>query len=190
MLISSSSSFSTQDTFTSLLSQISPWDQLEENHLQDTLLWIKSGAPLFRIAKPDIPNKHLVSYFILWDEEVSKILLVDHIKSGLWLPAGGHVEVEENPQDTARRECKEELGIDALFWKEAPVFLTSTQTVGLTAGHTDVSLWYVLHGHHTAFYKFDTREFKNIQWFDFENIPYTKSDPHMQRFIHKFKSML
>ncbi len=170
------------------MSSITPFDPVEQQHITDTLLWIDSGAPIFRIQKPDVPNKHLVSYFVLFDEQNQKILLVDHRKAQLWLPSGGHVEINENPKETVNRECFEELNIQADFWLDKPLFLTSTITVGITAGHTehtDVSLWYVLNGDSTASYAFDAEEFNAIKWFGFSEIPYEKSDPHMGRFISK-----
>ncbi len=91
------------------VSEISAFDDIEKEHIEDTLAWIKSGAPIFRITKPDVPKKHLVSYFVLFDPAAKKILLVDHKKALLWLPAGGHVEPNENPRDTVQRECMEEL---------------------------------------------------------------------------------
>jgi 8-oxo-dGTP diphosphatase len=98
-----------------LVSSIKPIDELEIEHLQSTLQWIQSGEALYRITKPDIPNKHLVAYFVLYDQNASKVLLVDHKKAQLWLPTGGHVEVDEHPKDTVRRECLEELCIKADF---------------------------------------------------------------------------
>jgi 8-oxo-dGTP diphosphatase len=121
-------------------------DSLELEHIKDTINWLDSGAKIYRIKKPDVPLKHLVSYFILLDEQHKKILLADHKLAGLWLPTGGHVEINEDPVVTVIRECKEELGIEAKFWKKEAFFLTSTMTVGKTAGHTDVSLWYILKG--------------------------------------------
>jgi len=177
-------------TLYDVISKIVPHDILEQEHIDDTLAWIESGAPIFRITKPDIPNKHLVSYFVLFDEKVQKILLVDHKKAGLWLPTGGHVEINEDPKETVRRECLEELGAQAEFWVPDPLFLTSTLTVGLTAGHTDVSLWYVLKGNHNTLYEFDKNEFNTIKWFDFDRIPYEKSDPHIRRFIKKLHNQL
>lgn len=180
--------FTSEKSVIDVISTIIPFDDLESQHIQETLSWIRSGAQIFRLQKPDIPPKHLVSYFILFDENAQKILLVDHKKSQLWLPAGGHVEPGEHPQDAVSRECLEELRIDADFWCEYPFFLTSTVTVGLTPGHTDVSLWYVLKGDKHASYSFDQREFNAIRWFDFDEIPFKKSDPHMERFIKKFKA--
>lgn len=170
-----------------IISNITPYDALEQQHIADTIAWINSGVPIFRIAKPDIPNKHLVSYFVLYDEISRKILLVDHIKAELWLPSGGHVEINEDPKETVRRECLEELGVQADFWTDDPIFLTVTVTVGLTAGHTDVSLWYILKGDQNTLYKFDKSEFNDVRWFSFNEIPYENSDPHMRRFIDKLK---
>ena len=173
-----------------LISAIIPYDDVEQEHINDTRLWIESGAPIFRVQKPDVPNKHLVSYFVLFDEVHEKILLCDHKKALLWLPAGGHVEIDEDPKTTASRECLEELNVTADFWSPHPLFLTQALTVGLTAGHTDVSLWYVLKGDSNKAYEFDQSEFNDIRWFRLDEIPHDKSDPHMRRFIEKLKGSL
>ncbi|WP_010298923.1 NUDIX hydrolase [Candidatus Odyssella thessalonicensis] len=173
-----------------IIANINPYDELEEEHKRETLEWIESGAPLFRIKKPDVPSKHLVCYFVLLDEEASQILLVDHKKAQLWLPSGGHVEIDEDPRETVKRECLEELDIEGQFWREAPLFLTVTQTVGLTAGHTDVSLWYILKGDNRCQYRFDPREFNNIKWFSLDNIPVNASDPHISRFVSKLQQSM
>lgn len=39
-----------------------------------------------------------------------KVLLLKHVKSGLWLQPGGHIENNELPHETAIREAKEETG--------------------------------------------------------------------------------
>jgi 8-oxo-dGTP diphosphatase len=99
-----------------LIRAIIPYDDVEQEHINDTCLWIESGEPIFRVQKPDVPNKHLVSYFVLFDDVHQKILLVDHKKALLWLPSGGHVEIDEDPKTTVERECLEELGVRADFW--------------------------------------------------------------------------
>lgn len=170
-----------------LTCSIPAFDDLEKKHIDETLQWIQSGAQLFRIQKPDTPNKHLVSYFVLVDKEAEAILLVDHKKAQLWLPTGGHVEIDEDPIEAVRRECLEELGVEADFLSREPMFLTSTVTVGLTAGHTDVSFWYLLKGNTRDHYQYDKDEFNAIKWFGFDEIPFERSDPHMKRFIEKLK---
>jgi 8-oxo-dGTP pyrophosphatase MutT (NUDIX family) len=38
--------------------------------------------------------------------------LHEHDKLGMWLPPGGHVDRDELPHEAARREVREELGLD------------------------------------------------------------------------------
>jgi hypothetical protein len=45
-----------------VISTIIPFDDLESQHIQETLAWIKSGAQIFRLQKPDIPPKALEEY--------------------------------------------------------------------------------------------------------------------------------
>jgi 8-oxo-dGTP pyrophosphatase MutT (NUDIX family) len=41
-----------------------------------------------------------------------KVLLRRHDKYGIWLSIGGHVELDEDPNQAAVREAKEEVGLD------------------------------------------------------------------------------
>lgn len=168
---------------------IEPFDALESQQKSETLAWILSGAQLCRTEKPSTPPCHLVSYFVVVDGDY--ILLVDHKNAGLWLPTGGHVEPDEHPRETVLREAKEELSIEAKFlFLQKPLFITSTTTVGQTAGHTDVSFWYVLEGDRTASLAFDREEFHDVRWFLPEEVPFEKSDPHMRRFLRKMQACL
>jgi hypothetical protein len=98
-----------------LVLEIAPLDELESKHRTRALRWLESTDDVFRRAKPSTPTPHLVSYVVLVDPSDGSCLLVDHINAQLWLPPGGHVEPDEHPADTARREAQEELGIDTLL---------------------------------------------------------------------------
>jgi 8-oxo-dGTP pyrophosphatase MutT (NUDIX family) len=170
--------------------QLQPLDHIEREHQRRTLDWIDAGAPLFRVAGPDQPPMHLVTYFPVIDEREQAILLVDHLKSGLWLPPGGHVETGEDPAMTVEREVIEELGRVAHYtrWQgRRPLFLTVTETRGIGA-HTDVTLWYILAGRVDEPLRFDRREFGGCAWTSFHDLPHLDSerlDPHMSRFMRK-----
>jgi 8-oxo-dGTP diphosphatase len=96
-----------------LLRGVAPFDDLETEHLDAVHTWLDSTDDVFRRAKPATPSPHLVSYFVPVDAAAQEVLLVEHRKSGLWLPPGGHLEPGEDPWDAAVRECREELGIQA-----------------------------------------------------------------------------
>ena len=178
-----------RDRIAEIVAAIEPLDEIEREHRDSTLEWIRSGAPIFRTMKPDVPPRHLVSYFALVDDRRGKVLLVDHKLAGLWLPSGGHVEPGEDPRATVAREIAEELGLAAEFINPDPLFVTVTP-VGVGAGHTDVSLWYLLRGDSSRPIEFDRGEFNGVRWFGFDEIPFERSDPHMRRFVVKIRALL
>ncbi|MDX8430451.1 MAG: NUDIX hydrolase [Candidatus Algichlamydia australiensis] len=171
-----------------LIESISPLDEIEIAHKKDALDWIESGVELCRKEKPATPPKHLVSYAILLDSKRQKILLVDHKKALLWLPVGGHVDPGEHPTATAKRELQEELGVSLQLSIQNPLFLTVTETVGVTAGHIDVSLWYLFEANSEDSYVYDAGEFNEIQWFSMNDLPESRVDPHLRRFMQKLHS--
>lgn len=167
---------------------IQPFDSIEKAHIDFVIEWLDSGALLFRTEKPATPPTHLVSYFLIFSPDQSKVLLVDHKKALLWLPTGGHVEPEEDPKEAVIREAHEELGIQADFLCENPLFVTVTKTVGNVLKHIDVSLWYILKCSPNELLAYDESEFNQIRWFELDEIPYEQSDPHLRRFIEKIMS--
>ncbi len=164
---------------------IRPLDQLERVTKDAVIEWIESGTELCRLKKPNFPERHLVSYFAVVDGDY--LLLVDHINAELWVPPGGHVEPGEHPRETVLRECQEELGFRGEFLVNGPILLTSTETLGETSGHTDISIWYALKGDKKAAIKFDRSEFHRVRWFHKDQLP-KRTDPHLNRFFQKFYS--
>ncbi|HEY0699148.1 MAG TPA: NUDIX domain-containing protein [Micromonospora sp.] len=178
-----------------LVAGIHPFDERERADLATASGWISGGAPLWRTVPPDIPPTHLVSYFVLLDRCRGELLLVAHRKAGLWLPTGGHVEPGEDPWDTVRRECVEELGVPAVAHPAAgqrPVFLTVTGTRG-AGPHTDVSLWYLLVADASSITSHDQGEFAGIRWLTPQAVldePVETLDPQMHRVVRKLVATL
>jgi len=50
----------------------------------------------------------------------SKVLLVHHRKLDKWLPLGGHIELDEDPEMAALREAREESGLEVELLGERP----------------------------------------------------------------------
>jgi 8-oxo-dGTP diphosphatase len=176
-----------------LVAGITPFDALESDHRADTLRWLEGTDDVFRRAKPAVPARHLVSYVIVFDHSTSDVFLVDHVNAGLVLPPGGHVEPDEHPATAARRECREELGIDADFadGQDQPAFITVSTTVGIDSGHTDVSLWFVIFGSRKMELTLDEVEFNGGRWWSLEEVAEadaTTFDPHFGRFLEKMRS--
>ena len=179
-----------------IVSAVEPWDQQEAGQRTDILEWLSSENDVFRRAKPATPARHLVSYIVFVDAPRRSMLLVDHRDAGLHLPAGGHVDPGEDPAKTALREAIEEFGVAADFLPgigELPLMVSQATTVGVTAGHTDVQLWYVLEGYAEVTLTGDTREFAGWRWWTIDEV--LAADPsvlgaHLQRFTAKLMDRL
>jgi 8-oxo-dGTP diphosphatase len=176
-----------------LVAGITPFDTLESEQRADTLQWLETTDDVFRQSKPATPARHLVSYVVILDRHNFDVLLVDHVNAGLFLPPGGHVEPDEHPSAAALRECREELGIEATFadGKGQPEFVTVTRTIGVDAGHTDVSLWFVCTGSRGMPMAIDKGELRDARWWSLDEVTSadaTTLDPHFGRFMRKVAS--
>jgi 8-oxo-dGTP diphosphatase len=172
-----------------LVAGIVPGEHREAEDIRAVLSWLDSTDDVFRRVKPAVPDRHLVSYVVPVDPGSGRVLLGEHLNAGLWLAPGGHVEVDEHPAVTAEREAAEELGIDPRRrLSDRPVFLSSTVTVGVDSGHTDVSLWFPLALHKEERLHIDRTEFRSVRWWSPEEIyaaPPAAFDPALGRFIAK-----
>jgi 8-oxo-dGTP diphosphatase len=179
-----------------LVAGVRPVDAQETADQAAIADWIESGVPLFRTVPPATPPTHLVVYFVPLDAAGRSVLLGDHVKSGLWLPPGGHVDEGEDPRDAVERETREELGIEASFHPrvggDRPFFLTANPTLG-EQSHVDVSLWFVLDRGRALELHPDPREFRSVRWYNIDeqlDWPADTFDPQMTRFIRKLKAAL
>jgi 8-oxo-dGTP pyrophosphatase MutT (NUDIX family) len=68
---------------------------------------------------PHIHEKYdfTVSCFIVHE---AKVLLVNHPRYSKWLAPGGHVELDENPNEALVREIEEETGLDVEILSKQP----------------------------------------------------------------------
>lgn len=58
-----------------------------------------------------------VAIFVVHD---GKILVIHHRKLDKWLPLGGHIELDEDPEQAALREAREESGFEVELIGERP----------------------------------------------------------------------
>ena len=56
-------------------------------------------------------HRHFTATAFIVDSQ-KRTLLLWHKRLGRWMPPGGHVEADELPEEAAKRECKEETGLD------------------------------------------------------------------------------
>lgn len=63
-------------------------------------------------------DRHFTATAFIVDSR-KRTLLLWHKRLQRWMPPGGHVDVDETPEEAARRECKEETGLDVRITGDA-----------------------------------------------------------------------
>lgn len=56
-------------------------------------------------------HRHFTATAFVIDSQ-KRVLLMWHKRLQRWMPPGGHIDENETPEETARRECVEETGLD------------------------------------------------------------------------------
>ena len=122
-------------------------------------------------------HKHydfVVSAFIVHQ---NKVLLVHHKQANAWLPVGGHIELDEDPEQALYREIQEESGIKAddliLLYSEKPADTKRTKYLvtpnaldvhKINKTHKHIGLTYFLHSK-TNQISLAANEHNDIRWF-------------------------
>lgn len=67
-----------------------------------------------------------------------KVLLVNHPKYNKWIPVGGHIELDEDPEQALYREIKEETGLQVEIFSKRPGVSSPGTKFLLTPNYVDV----------------------------------------------------
>jgi len=76
-----------------------------------------------------------ITAFIVHD---GKVLLVNHPRYEMWLPVGGHVELDEDPEQALYREIEEESGLEVKILSDEPPVKANDRKFIPTPAYVDV----------------------------------------------------
>ncbi|MCL4353018.1 NUDIX domain-containing protein [Patescibacteria group bacterium] len=117
-----------------------------------------------------------VSAFIVKD---NKVLLIHHKKLNKWLPIGGHIELNEDPEEALLREIKEESGLNVDIEGERPNIISPGTKFLHRPRFVDVSEISQTHRHiHFIYFlksekeevRLSVKEHNDIRWFSLRDL--------------------
>lgn len=79
------------------------------------------------ITRDENPQSHFCIYFAAYNKSDRKVFIGHHLKSGLWLFNGGHIDKGESADDALYREMREEWGFAKKSTPLPPSLLTVTK---------------------------------------------------------------
>lgn len=124
----------------------------------------------------------VVSVYIVYE---NKVLLIYHRQLNKWLPIGGHIELNEDPDEALFREVKEECGLEIEVLADKPTINSGGTKFLYTPLFLDIHKILEIHKHVEFVYFakaksdkfiFNKEEHKDIRWFSREDLEKTELD--------------
>ena len=114
-----------------------------------------------------------------------RVLMIHHKKLNMWLPIGGHIELDEDPDEAMLREIKEECGLKVEILNSKPsIYSKGTKFLHtpsfmdihrISDTHRHIVMVYFAKSESDAFVH-NQEEHNDIRWFtkeDFDNPEFT-----------------
>lgn len=122
-----------------------------------------------KLVKSENVKNHFCAFLVPIHKKSKSIYLVHHIKAQDWIPPGGHIEKNEHPIATVKREFEEELS-HRLTNEVIELFDGTIKDIKINPRNpcwVHYDLWYLVYVEKLLF-KFDKGEFYNAGWFTFD----------------------
>jgi 8-oxo-dGTP pyrophosphatase MutT (NUDIX family) len=155
--------------------------------IKRSLKRLASGS---KIIKDHGTTDHFCAFFLPVNRNNKTIFLVDHIKAKGWVPPGGHIDKNEVPPETVKREMFEELEYKI---KNEVVELFDISRIEISdrdgcTVHND--LWFIVHFDRNHPFTYGKDEFHAGRWFSFEEALKIMKTPEFREIIKKLQSTL
>lgn len=121
-------------------------------------------------------EKHFCVSVYVFNPDTEKFLLVKHKKLGKWVQPGGHIELNEDPEEAAIRETFEETGLHVkLMGEHYPretdfIKPLALQRNAVKPDHIHVDIVYMAIPTDEGSLSINEKETDGLKWFSLEEI--------------------
>lgn len=173
------------------LKTYNPMNKTEEENVEKVLDFLKNNTNCFDRSNL---KGHITAGGLVVDMK-GNVLLNHHKKSGMWFQFGGHSDGEENSLNVAKREIKEEAGLENLQLISNKIFDVDVQKIDYSAKKNEPEHY---HFDINFLFKTDNMDFKlsnestEIKWVTIKEAKklINIDDQAMQRMLAKYENML
>lgn len=143
-----------------------------------------------RLVRDEGISSHFCAFFTPVFRRDNKIFIGHHIKSDSWLSPGGHIDKDETPIQTVRRECEEELGF-TIKTEKIELFSAVYFPIKNRPGCTDhFDFWYLIYFESQIPFIYERKEFHDAGWFTIEEALKKKSLPEFRNELGQLSSIM
>ncbi len=130
--------------------------------------------------------RHFCASVFIINPENKKILLIMHRKNHRWTQPGGHIELDETPEECAMREAYEETGLKVtLLGERFPREDDFIRPLGIqknrhSTGDMHVDIIYAAIPNNDVEPKLNIKESSDIRWFSREELDHIDCFPDIK----------
>ncbi|MBI4973964.1 NUDIX domain-containing protein [Candidatus Roizmanbacteria bacterium] len=141
------------------------------------------------LIKKDNISHHFCCFLVPLYLPAKSIFLVHHIKAKSWIPPGGHIDPDETPESTVKREFQEELDYSLTDEK---VSLFDVSIARIEDSRTCVihyDLWYTILCKEETRFIIEKKEFHDAGWFPIDEAIKKVSFERIRTVLNKIKKL-
>lgn len=169
----------------SLVSEISPYDLIEKEHIRFAAASIKSNLDASSQERSASSYPKLSVYAVWANAALDQVVLFRDKISGHWLPLKAFLQYGESPQEALTRQSMQSLSMQPELFFQAPLMLTLNKSKESYPIETEIIFWYVLKEGDKSGNPPSSDLINSSCWFGINKIPFQKAEPHMKRFVQK-----
>lgn len=173
-----------------LLEKHQPYNQTEENMLQQMLQFVEANENCF---DRELSEGHITGSAWLVDKNLNHVFFTHHKKLNRWLQPGGHSDGDANTLAVSMREASEESGIEDVFIQPLiqDIFDVDIHTIPARkneAEHLHYDVRFILETDMNHPLKISD-ESNEIAWIEIDKIPEIASEDSIIRMLEKMQKL-